>query len=120
MPKQTGREYTALAALVFLVTIAAYVVLEVKGRNTAGLIALVTPVLASIYVVARVERRTDAQDITLAKIAEQTNGVLDKRIRESVSDALAIAQVTPAQKPAPPPTEPPSWATMPADWPPGD
>lgn len=98
--KQSGREYTALAAVVFVITIAAYVVLEVRGRDTSGLIALVTPVLASLYVVARVERRTDAQDSALSRIEAQTNGVLDERIREGTKAAfLELAEAEAAKAP---------------------
>ncbi|MFD8943349.1 hypothetical protein ACFV00_15290 [Streptomyces californicus] len=74
--------------LAFAVTVAAYVVLTVKGQETGGLLALATPVIGALLIVSRVDARSDAQDQALTQITRQTNGVLTQRITDGVDAAL--------------------------------
>jgi hypothetical protein len=73
---------------VFVVCVVAFVVLAVRGQDTAAFVTFVGPVLAGLFVAAKVNERSDAQDAVLAKISEQTNGVLTRRIRDAVAAAL--------------------------------
>ncbi|NEC05064.1 hypothetical protein G3I26_07305, partial [Streptomyces sp. SID7909] len=57
---------------------------------------------------SRLDQRTDAQDVVLAKISHQTNGVLKERIREAVTEALEKERAN-AAAPAP-------GADVPANW----
>lgn len=73
---------------VFVVCVAAFVVLAVRGQDTGSFVAFVGPVLAGLFVTAKLNERSDAQDAVLAKISRQTNGVLDERIRSAVTAVL--------------------------------
>lgn len=77
-----------IGIIAFTVSVAAYVVLAVKGLDTTGLIAFVTPVIGALLIVARLDSRSDAQDQALTQITHQTNGVLSSRISESVATEL--------------------------------
>lgn len=80
---------TAAGIIAFAVTVAAYVVLTIRGVETAGLLALATPVIGALLVVSRVDARSDAQDQALTTITHQTNGVLSKRIADVVESRLS-------------------------------
>lgn len=86
--RQSGRQVTVLSGLVFALSLAALVILEVTGRSTAALMALVGPVIAALFLASHVDRRTNEQNVVIGKIAEQTNGVLDQRIKESTAEAI--------------------------------
>lgn len=76
-----GRLLVYLAGLVFVVSVAAVVVLEAMGRSTTNLMALVGPVVAGLLVGGHVSNLTQQQNRAIGKIEAQTNGVLDARIR---------------------------------------
>ena len=76
---QTG----AVVAL-YGISVAGYVVLNIWGQATAEYVALVGPVIAAAYI----SPRLGAQDQVLDTIAENTNGVLTKRIKDAVREAL--------------------------------
>jgi len=73
---------------VFVACVVAFVVLSVRGEDTGSFVTFVAPVLAGVFVTSRLNERSDAQDAVLAKISEQTNGVLTKRIQTAVAAAL--------------------------------
>lgn len=116
-----------LAGVVFVVSVAALLALELSGRPTLTLVALVTPVITGLLVSGHVSTVTRQQNVAINKIERQTNGVLDDRIRTQVIAALveagpmpatvvAHATVTPVtddEEPSPA-GEPPSASTMPA------
>jgi hypothetical protein len=79
---------TFLAGLVFVVSVAALVTLEVMGKPTTNLMALVSPVVAALFVAGHINRVTAKQNEHIQKIEHQTNGVLDQRIRDGVLAAL--------------------------------
>lgn len=112
--RQSGREVTALAGGVFLVSITALVILQLQGKDPTILVSIVGPVLAALFVVGHVDRRTDEQNVKIDRIEEQTNGVLVGRIRSGVRAELLAHSYAPAH--AEPPAEAPSSSTMPPDW----
>jgi hypothetical protein len=84
-----------LAALVFVCSVAALVILEIAERPTLTLVALVTPVITGLLVSGHVCTVTRQQNVAIDKIERQTNGVLDERIRTQVLSALAEAAPLP-------------------------
>lgn len=70
---------------VFALSMAGYVTLAIKGEATAEYVTLVGPVLGAAYLTSHLGK----QDETLGQIKEQTNGVLDKRIKDGVLKAMA-------------------------------
>lgn len=75
--------------VVYVTSLAGYVVLAIQGEPTAEYVTLVGPVIAAMFVVSHLDRRSDQQDQVLGKIQENTNGVLDRRIKDGVKAALA-------------------------------
>lgn len=121
----TSSALTWLAGTVFVVSVAALVVLEALERPTVTLVALVTPVIASLLVAGHVSTVTKQQNVAIDKIERQTNGVLDERIRTQVLAALTEAAPVPAVvvgtapgalEEVDPDVEPPSTGTMPREW----
>ena len=107
-----------LAALVFVVSVAAFVALEVTGNDTDGLLVLVGPVVAALLVTGQVRSETAKQNMTLDAIREQTNGVLNRRMREAVETVLKETGLvtTEATVTPPPVADPPAPAgPSPAD-----
>lgn len=74
-----------MQVIVFTVCVAGYVPLALAGRATAEYVTLIGPVLAVVIL----KTHLGQQDETLTKIQEQTNGVLDRRIKDGVLRALA-------------------------------
>ena len=74
-----------MQVIVFTVCVAGYVPLALAGRATAEYVTLIGPVLAVVIL----KTHLGQQDETLTKIQEQTNGVLDRRIKDGVKAALA-------------------------------
>ena len=77
-----------------------------------------TPILAALFINDRLRTESAHQNRELREIKEQTNGVLNKRMRQSVREVLEetglvvtepTVETTPV--PAPPPTE-----TTPEGW----
>jgi hypothetical protein len=73
---------------VLLACVVGFVVLSLRHQDTGSFVTFVGPVLAGLFVTSHVNSRSDAQDSVLAKISEQTNGVLTKRIQDAVTAAL--------------------------------
>ncbi len=81
-----------VTALVTLGSIAALVVLLVKGVDTSPLLLLVTPILGTLFVAGKMDGQASTladQNSALARITAQTNGVLDDRIKNGVRAVLA-------------------------------
>lgn len=74
-----------MQVIVFTVCVAGYVPLAMLGKATAEYVTLIGPVLAVVIL----KTHLGQQDETLTKIQEQTNGVLDARIKNGVAAALA-------------------------------
>ncbi|KUJ70789.1 hypothetical protein ACZ90_00265 [Streptomyces albus subsp. albus] len=70
-----------IAALV----IGGFVLLALKGADTTGFMALVAPILGAVFVINHLGK----QDEVLGQIHENTNGVLSKKIKDAVAEALS-------------------------------
>lgn len=94
-----------LSGLVFLSTLLALVVLHLTEHSagTTDVITLAGPVVAALFLASRLDARHEEtkqhltrQEETLNKVNEQTNGILDQRIRDGVRDGLkAYASTVP-------------------------
>lgn len=73
----------------FLAILGAYVFLSHQGDDAGGLIQAVLVLAGFLGLGGTVERTRRQANAQLNQIREQTNGVLDRRIREGVSAALA-------------------------------
>lgn len=83
----------ALAALVFVTSVAAVVTLQLNGRDTTAVLGLVTPVVTALLVGYHLSStQTETAKIQSRKL-DQTNlalnGTLDTRIEQAVTRALA-------------------------------
>lgn len=81
-----------MQVLVFAICVAGYVALALKGAITAEYVTLIGPVLAVVILQGRMgkqEEKLDQQDRVLDQIQENTNGILKKKIKEAVAEALA-------------------------------
>lgn len=78
--------------LAFLATLGAYVWLSHDGGDTGSLISAVVTILGLLGVGVHSESRARKTNATLATIQEQTNGVLDRKIRDGVRAVLAEFQ----------------------------
>lgn len=119
-----------LSGVVFVATLAAYVTLELNGRDPSGLVYLAGPVIAALFITGAVGQQITAKtapmSATLDRVQAQTNGALTGGIETAVSAgiakalpvALAAAGVLPPPRDAPPSPagEGPSTATMPANF----
>lgn len=83
-------------AVIYVTSLAGYVTLALQGKATAEYVTLVGPVIAALFVVGHMDKRSDRQDEVLGQIKENTNGVLDKRIKDGVRAALAEREGTSA------------------------
>lgn len=108
-PRATGGQLTqVLAAVIFLASLAAIVVLVVMEKPTDVVLLFVSPVVAALYISGHVSNVTERQNQTIARIDHQTNGSLDARIETRVLAALAKAGIIKALPPAPlDPSDPP-------------
>ena len=95
------------AVVLALGVLAAVVGLEATEHSSATVLSIGGPLVTALFVAARVDLVTAGQNSTLeqhgqqlAQITAQTNGVLDQRIRDGVTAALAAAGVIPDQPPA--------------------
>lgn len=84
----TARLIIGLAALMFTVTVAAFVILATTGRSTGTLERLAGPLLTAVIVTGVVGASHKSQEGRLDKIQHQTNGQMDKRIRDGVNAVL--------------------------------
>lgn len=73
---------------VFALSVAGYVALALKGEATAEYVALIGPVLGAAFLMTHLGK----QDKVLGEIHENTNGVLTKRIKEAVQEALNVRE----------------------------
>lgn len=78
------------------IMIPAYILMRKWEIDDAGLLGLVSPLIMYLILGAKVDKVTAEQNEVLAKIDEQTNGILDKRIKKIVNEALdtKLADVT--------------------------
>lgn len=76
------------------IMIPAYIMMKKWEIDDAGLIALVTPLIMYLILGAKVDKVTAEQNEVLAKIDENTNGILEKKIKKIVTEALAEVTVT--------------------------
>lgn len=86
--ESTSRLVIYLAALMFTITMVCFVILAVTGVSTDTLERLVGPLLTGVILTGVVGATHKSQEGRLEKIQHQTNGVLDRRIRDSVNAAL--------------------------------
>lgn len=85
----------AIVVALVVALLVAVVVLSLAGKSPADVAALlgvvvvvlggIVPLLDSVL---KIRRETEQQSTVLAEIHENTNGKLDKRIRDAVSQAL--------------------------------
>lgn len=73
-----------LNAVIFTVSVAAFVLLELRGRDTTGLVLLVGPVIGAVFVTTTLKPQ-------LTRVEQQTNGVLDDRIHRGAKAATTAA-----------------------------
>lgn len=77
-----------MQVLVFAITVAGYVALALKGAITAEYVTLIGPVLAVVILQSRMGKQEEKLD----QIQENTNGILKKKIKEAVAEALEERQ----------------------------
>lgn len=77
-----------MQVIVFAICVGGYVPLAMAGAATAEYVTLIGPVLAVIIIQGRLGK----QDEVLGEIHENTNGVLTKRIKDAVGEALEERQ----------------------------
>jgi hypothetical protein len=82
-----------LAGVVFVVSVAALVALELAGRPTAALLGLVGPVVSGLVVTAYVGQRVGTVQDKVEKVQQQTNGDLDRRLRQHGEDSTVAALI---------------------------
>lgn len=104
--------FTALAGLIFAVAlVAAAVVLAIwSGWEQGAILGFLTAVAALGVPMLATLRATHAQNEKIAKIDEQTNGTLDRRIVAGAQRAAeeALIRYLTGQLPTPPPEPPPA------------
>lgn len=86
------RLQTLAGVVVYVATIAALVVLLMQDRPVDEVMLLAGPVVGALLVSGSVGARLDPVAARVAKIDEQTNGILDQRIAEGVRAALLAHQ----------------------------
>lgn len=75
--------------IAFLAVLAAYVFLDHNGDDAGGLVQAVLVLAGFLGLGGHVEKTRRQANAQLTQIREQTNGVLDKRIRDGVAEVLA-------------------------------
>lgn len=84
----TPRSQTIAGVIVYGLTLVALVVLLVVGRPVDSVMLLAGPVVAALLVTGQINGRLNPIHATVSKIDEQTNGVLDQRIKTATTDAI--------------------------------
>lgn len=86
----TDRTLVVSGLVIVLAVLGCFVYLTVSGHgdSTTALLSFVTPVVAALLIARQVSTEARRQDVVIEKIAEQTNGVLDGRIRRGVAAEL--------------------------------
>lgn len=74
--------------LLAVIMVPAYIYMKINSIDEQGLMLLMGPVVTYMLIGAKVEQVTQEQNHTLNKIQEQTNGVLDQRIKDGAKAAL--------------------------------
>lgn len=84
--------------VLLLATMGAYLYMKSQHMEDTGLLALVSPVITYLVIGGKVDAAADGQNATLAqhsetlaKISKNTNGELDRRIREGSREAITEA-----------------------------
>lgn len=85
------RLQTIAGVIVYGLTLAALVVLLVVGRPVDSVMLLAGPVVAALLVTGQINGRLNPIHDAVSKIDEQTNGVLDQRIKTATTDAIREA-----------------------------
>ena len=78
-PSLSSTGSLVLAGVVFVVSVVAFVVLELAGRPTNGLMLLCGPAVGALIVSGQLQYVTSRQNRTLDNIEAQTNGNLSRR-----------------------------------------
>lgn len=71
--------------VIYITTIAAWILAASRGIDTGPLFYMAGPVVAGLFLLQPLTKAADNAQLA----AQQTNGVLDKRIETAVSSALA-------------------------------
>lgn len=94
-PTKIPTALVVLSGVFFVTTVAAIVALTITGHETTAVESLAKPLLTGLVLTGVVgvmnksqADRMDEQDTKLDTITHQTNGVLDKRIRNGTKAAL--------------------------------
>lgn len=95
MSVDKGGQQLLAGVVAFVALIGAFVVLTVQHADTGALVALGGPVVMALLVTGHVSKVTEEQNSAIATIQKQTNGVLDARIRDGVTEVLTRAGVLP-------------------------
>lgn len=88
---KTSTATLVVGTIVFVVTVAAVVVLQVTAHPTDQLLTLAGPVVAALLITGRIDHHADTEQTKLDRITAQTNGVLDQRIKSGTTAALKDA-----------------------------
>lgn len=95
----TGTAVVVLAGVMFVTSVLGMVALVIAGSDSSSLERVVGPLLTAVVVTGvlgatnrQQVKRLDEQDTKLDKISEQTNGVLDRRIKTQTKAALLELQ----------------------------
>lgn len=89
-PNQAPNPNVKLIAGVGLATVSLllYAYLKVKQIETAEFIIFVGPLVTYLLIGGKVEHETNKQNEVLKKIDEQTNGVLENKIRKITTEVV--------------------------------
>lgn len=86
----TPRLQTIAGVSVYALTLVALVVLALAGHddNITEVLTLAGPVVAALLINGQIAGRLTPIHAAVTKIDEQTNGVLDQRIKTATTDAM--------------------------------
>lgn len=71
-----------------VLTVLAYIYMKVNSIDESGILTLVSPLIMYLIIGAKVDNVTQEQNQVLAKIDEQTNGILEQKIARVVGRLL--------------------------------
>lgn len=95
-PDDTG--LMVAGVIIVLATLGAYITLTLTGygADTTELLAFITPVVAALLIIRKVDSGQGRQEQVLQTIQRQTNGELDRRVREGTLASLkAVGLIEP-------------------------
>lgn len=89
MSQGANPNYKLIAGVVLaIVCLALYGYMKGHGMDTTELFIFVGPLVTYLLIGSKVEAETQKQNQVLAKIDEQTNGVLEGKIRRITSEVV--------------------------------